>query len=166
VRQWTELLFTRRGPALADEQRANLDAMSGYFRALADRKRVTPGDDLISFLVRAEDADDRLNDTELLLMIFIANVADHTTTVNQIGNGVVALLGSRRADLSPHRAGRGESQRRHRRPRGAGDGQSVSPPLIATRPASLTPTASMSPARTPTATSPSARAFTPTSTHC
>src|SRR5215204_2313613 len=34
VRQWTELLFTRRGPNLTDEQRANLDAMSGYFRSL------------------------------------------------------------------------------------------------------------------------------------
>ena len=92
VRQWTELLFTRRGPTLTDEQQANLDAMSGYFRALADRKRVEPGDDLISFLVQAEDEDDRLDDTELLSMIFIVYVAGHITTVNLIGNGVVALL--------------------------------------------------------------------------
>src|SRR5918995_6499587 len=92
VRQWTALLFTRRGPALTDEQRANLDAMSGYFRALADRKRVEPGDDLITFLVEAEDKDDRLDDTELLSMIFIIYVAGHITTVNLIGNGVVALL--------------------------------------------------------------------------
>ena len=92
VRQWTELLFTRRGPTLTDEQRANLDAMSGYFRALADRKRAEPADDLITFLVQAEDEEDRLDDTELLSMIFIVYVAGHITTVNLIGNGVVALL--------------------------------------------------------------------------
>jgi cytochrome P450 len=92
VRQWTELLFTRRGPSLTDEQRANLEAMSGYFRALADRKRAEPADDLITFLVQAEDEDDRLDDTELLSMIFIVYVAGHITTVNLIGNGVVALL--------------------------------------------------------------------------
>jgi cytochrome P450 len=92
VRQWTELLFTRRGPTLSDEQRANLDAMSGYFRALADHKRVEPGDDLITFLVQAEDEGNRLDNTELLSMIFIVYVAGHITTVNLIGNGVVALL--------------------------------------------------------------------------
>src|SRR5215203_4994231 len=78
VRKWTELLFTRRGPALTDEQQANLDAMSGYFRALADRKRVEPGDDLISFLVQAEGEVDRLDDTELLSMIFIVYAAEQT----------------------------------------------------------------------------------------
>ena len=59
---------------------------------LADRKRVEPEDDLITFLVQAEDEDDRLDDTELLSMIFIVYVAGHITTVNLIGNGVVALL--------------------------------------------------------------------------
>jgi cytochrome P450 len=92
VRQWTELLFARRGPALTEEQRANLNAFSGYLRELADRKRIDPAEDLISFLVRAEDEGDRLDDAELLSMIFIVYVAGHITTVNLIGNGVVALL--------------------------------------------------------------------------
>ena len=77
---------------MTSEQRANLEAMSGYFRALADRKRAEPADDLITFLVQAEDEDDRLDDIELLSMIFILYVAGHITTVNLIGNGVVALL--------------------------------------------------------------------------
>ena len=92
VRQWSEHLFTRRGPTLTDEQRANLNAMSDYFRALAGRKRSAPADDLITFLVRAEEDGDRLDDDELLSMIFIVYVAGHITTVNLIGNGVAALL--------------------------------------------------------------------------
>jgi cytochrome P450 len=92
VRRWSELLFVRRGPTLSDEQRANLDAMSDYFRQLARRRRGEPGEDLISFLVRAEEDGDRLDEDELLSMIFIIYVAGHITTVNLIGNGVVALL--------------------------------------------------------------------------
>jgi cytochrome P450 len=66
--------------------------MSDYFRQLARRRRGEPGADLISFLVRAEEDGDRLDEDELLSMIFIIYVAGHITTVNLIGNGVVALL--------------------------------------------------------------------------
>ena len=92
VRQWTELLFARRGPALTEEQRDNLNAFSDYLRGLADRKRAEPVDDLISFLVQAEEDGDRLDDDELLSMIFIIYVAGHITTVSLIGNGIVALM--------------------------------------------------------------------------
>ncbi|MFN8593541.1 MAG: cytochrome P450 [Thermomicrobiales bacterium] len=92
IRQWTELLFTRRGPTLTEEQRVNLHAISEYFKDLATRKRAEPAEDLISFLVQAEDDGDRLDDQELLSMIFIIYVAGHITTVNLIGNGIVALL--------------------------------------------------------------------------
>jgi cytochrome P450 PksS len=63
-----------------------------YVRRLVRMKRAAPGDDLLSELVRAEDAGDRLSEDELVAMVFLLLVAGHETTVNLIGNGTLALL--------------------------------------------------------------------------
>jgi len=55
-------------------------------------RQAEPRDDLLSALVQAREAGDRLSDDELLSMILLLLVAGHETTVNLIGNGVVALL--------------------------------------------------------------------------
>jgi cytochrome P450 len=57
-----------------------------------EEKRKNPKDDLISGLVRAEEAGDMLSEDELLGMVFLLLVAGHETTVNLIGNGMLALL--------------------------------------------------------------------------
>jgi len=61
-----------------------------YLRELADAKRQSPGDDLVSVLVAA--GDDALTAQELLSSLFQPVVAGHHTTASLIGNGVVALL--------------------------------------------------------------------------
>lgn len=71
---------------------ARLLAFVRYVRTLIAEKRETPGDDLVSLLVQAEEAGDRLTEQELIGMIFILIVAGHETTVNLIGNGLLALL--------------------------------------------------------------------------
>jgi cytochrome P450 PksS len=63
-----------------------------FFRELVKLRREQPGDDLTSALVRAEEAGDRLNEEELISMIFLLLFAGHETTVNLIGNGTLALL--------------------------------------------------------------------------
>jgi len=63
-----------------------------YIRSLLKGRRAKLGDDLISALVRVEEAGDRLSEDELLAMIVLLLVAGHETTVNLIGNGVLALL--------------------------------------------------------------------------
>lgn len=63
-----------------------------YFHQLFDQRRATPGDDLLSALVQAEESGDRLDQQELISMVFLLLVAGHETTVNLIGNGVLALL--------------------------------------------------------------------------
>jgi cytochrome P450 PksS len=63
-----------------------------YIRGLIRWRQADPGDDLVSALVQARDADDRLSEDELLSLIFVLLVAGHETTVNLIGNGVLALL--------------------------------------------------------------------------
>jgi cytochrome P450 len=63
-----------------------------YIRMLVKARRANPEDDLVTALVRAEEAGDRLGEDELLAMIFLLLVAGHETTVNLIGNGMLALL--------------------------------------------------------------------------
>ena len=43
-------------------------------------------------LVQAEEAGERLSEDELVAMVFLLLVAGHETTVNLIGNGMLALL--------------------------------------------------------------------------
>jgi pimeloyl-[acyl-carrier protein] synthase len=51
-----------------------------------------PRADLISALVAAEEAGDRLGADELLFTVVLLLVAGHETTMNLIGNGLLALL--------------------------------------------------------------------------
>src|SRR5918998_1457337 len=67
-------------------------AFMRYLRKLIDRRRVDPRDDLITALVRAEEAGDKLSEDELMAMAFLLLVAGHETTVNLISSGVLTLL--------------------------------------------------------------------------
>ncbi len=63
-----------------------------YVRRLIRARRTAPRDDLISALAQAEEAGQRLNEDELVAMVVLLLVAGHETTVNLIGNGMLALL--------------------------------------------------------------------------
>ncbi|GAQ54123.1 cytochrome P450 family protein [Streptomyces acidiscabies] len=73
--------------------------------ALIARKREEPGDDMTTELIRMRDEDgDRLSDEELLYTLLLVIGAGFETTVNLIGNAVVALL-RRPEQLAAVRAG-------------------------------------------------------------
>jgi cytochrome P450 PksS len=63
-----------------------------YLRQFFKLRRRDPHDDLVSALIKAEESGDRLNEDELLAMVFLLLIAGHETTVNLIGNGTLALL--------------------------------------------------------------------------
>lgn len=63
-----------------------------YIKRLLIEKRKHPNLDLISGLVQAEENGDVLSETELVSTIFLLIFAGHETTVNLIGNGMLALL--------------------------------------------------------------------------
>ena len=63
-----------------------------YLRRFFERRRRDPRDDLASALIQAEEAGDKLSEDELLAMVFLLLIAGHETTVNLIGNGMLALL--------------------------------------------------------------------------
>jgi cytochrome P450 len=79
-------------PELIERGRRATTEMAGYFRALAEGRRRRPGEDLLSGLVAAEEAGDRLSEEELLATCILLYVAGHETTVNLVGNGLLALL--------------------------------------------------------------------------
>ncbi|MGI8917361.1 MAG: cytochrome P450 family protein [Pyrinomonadaceae bacterium] len=63
-----------------------------YLRQFFKLRRRDPRDDLATALIQAEDAGDKLSEDELLAMVFLLLIAGHETTVNLIGNGMLALL--------------------------------------------------------------------------
>jgi cytochrome P450 len=67
-------------------------ALSRYFGELIKRRRQQPQDDLVSALVLARDAQDKLTETELLGMCMLLLVAGHTTTASLLGTGLLTLL--------------------------------------------------------------------------
>ncbi|MET9023685.1 cytochrome P450 [Actinopolymorpha sp. NPDC004070] len=75
-----------------DVERTMSAAIAGYLRELVAAKRAQPGEDLLTALVQARDDNDRLDEYELIAMAFLLLLAGHETTVNLIGNGILALL--------------------------------------------------------------------------
>ncbi|MEZ4676890.1 MAG: cytochrome P450 [Caldilineaceae bacterium] len=63
-----------------------------YLGTLFAERRRQPQPDLITALLQAEEAGDRLSEEELYAMVVLLIVAGHETTVNLIGNGTLALL--------------------------------------------------------------------------
>jgi cytochrome P450 len=62
-----------------------------YFHQLFELRRKQPGDDLTTQLVQAEEDGHKLTNEELTANIILLFGAGHETTVNLIGNGLLAL---------------------------------------------------------------------------
>src|SRR5438105_11377517 len=62
-----------------------------YFQQLFELRRKNPGDDLTTQLVQAEEDGSKLSNEELTANIILLFGAGHETTVNLIGNGLLAL---------------------------------------------------------------------------
>jgi cytochrome P450 len=74
-----------------DLQNASNLAMAEYFQRLFELRRRDPGDDLTTHLVQAEENGNKLTNEELTANIILLFGAGHETTVNLIGNGLLAL---------------------------------------------------------------------------
>ena len=74
-----------------EEQNADNLAMAAYFQRLFELRRREPGNDLTTHLVQAEEGGNKLTNEELTANIILLFGAGHETTVNLIGNGLLAL---------------------------------------------------------------------------
>src|SRR5438445_4811445 len=68
-------------------------SLATYFDELITARRRNLFDDLLSALIRAEEAGDRLSGSELLSQAIGLLIAGFETTIGLIGNGVRALVG-------------------------------------------------------------------------
>jgi cytochrome P450 len=97
VRGWSHTLTKTLDPILSPEEvQAALVAannMQAHVLDVLAWKRDHPADDLLTGLLAAEDEGDRLSEVELLDQVLLLYVAGHETTVNLIGNAILALLG-------------------------------------------------------------------------
>lgn len=91
-----------QSPERAASVQERIDSVLG---ALISCRREDPGDDLTTELIRVRDEDgDRLSDEELVHTLLLVVGAGFETTVNLIGNAVVALL-THPAQLAAVRSG-------------------------------------------------------------
>lgn len=89
-REWTRLVVIQ-SPSYEASQMAAMEFIQFINEQIDERQRA-PKDDILSELVYAEEAGDKLDRVELLSMVFLLLVAGHETTVNLIANGTLALM--------------------------------------------------------------------------
>lgn len=96
LRTWSGALVKTFDPIITvDEVKAALSASDNMFDYLTEIiawKREHPGDDLLTAMIAAEEDGDRLTEDELISTTALLFIAGHETTVNLIGNGMLALL--------------------------------------------------------------------------
>ncbi|MCX7890393.1 MAG: cytochrome P450 [Rhodobacteraceae bacterium] len=71
---------------------AATEAFVAFMRAHVEARRARPADDLITQLIAAEEAGERLTTDELISTCILLLNAGHEATVHGLGNGVKALL--------------------------------------------------------------------------
>lgn len=80
-----------RTPAIDAVIVESREALRQYLADLLEERRRRPGDDLLSALAAVEADGERISPQQILALAQLLLVAGHETTVNLIGNGVLAL---------------------------------------------------------------------------
>jgi cytochrome P450 len=86
------MYMARRDRAVEDHAVAAVTAFSSYMRELIRERTKSPGDDLLSELIRAKDEGGKLSEDELVTTAILLLNAGHEATVHSIGNGIKALI--------------------------------------------------------------------------
>ncbi|KKO52548.1 cytochrome P450 family protein [Paenibacillus sp. DMB20] len=91
-RVWSNSIIGASNQETDEEVYRHMNEFLQYLKDWFAQVRQNPGDDMISQLVIAEEQGDRLTEQELYGVVTLMIIAGHETTVNLIGNGVLALL--------------------------------------------------------------------------
>jgi pimeloyl-[acyl-carrier protein] synthase len=93
---WSHRIARTLEPATsaADDQDAvqTAYALDDYFRGIIEEQRAAPQPGLISALIAGENSGDTPNPNEFFMMLRLLLVAGQETTIDLIGNGLLALL--------------------------------------------------------------------------
>jgi cytochrome P450 len=90
--RWASGLNAERTPIAIVSGLWGLSRLLDYVRREIKRQSQRPRGGLISDLIEAEEAGDRLSEDELVAMIFLLLAAGHHTTLHQIAGSVLILL--------------------------------------------------------------------------
>ena len=82
----------QRTPQIEADAMAATKAFSAFIRDYIGHKRKNPANDLISTLIAANEAGDKLTEDELITTCILLLNAGHGATVHTLGNGVKTLL--------------------------------------------------------------------------
>ncbi|NRD79986.1 cytochrome P450 [Bacillus sp. BRMEA1] len=91
-RVWSNAITTVSNGDNASKFQETIKEFIQYLEKIIEKRKKNPSDDIISGLVIAEENGDMLSHKELLSTLFLLIIAGHETTVNLIGNGMLALL--------------------------------------------------------------------------
>ncbi len=95
-KRWSEEILwgydPQRDRATQTRLREAYIGMAAVFRQALEDRRVNPGDDLISALVQAREADASLSELQIISLCTQLMVAGNVTTTDLMGNGLFALL--------------------------------------------------------------------------
>ncbi len=86
------MYMARRTPEAEARAIAATESFVAFLRDYIGQRRKTPADDLITHLIAAEEAGEKLTTDELISTCILLLNAGHEATVHSIGNGVRALL--------------------------------------------------------------------------
>ena len=90
--KWSNAVVSLSSPSPTLRVIPNVWMFLRYLRRFFETRRRDPQNDLATALITAEKAGDKLSRDELLAMVFLLLIAGHETTVNLIGNGMLALF--------------------------------------------------------------------------
>ena len=86
------MYMAHRSRAAEDSAATAARDFADFLRGYIDQRRAAPADDLITHLIAAEEAGDKLSTDELISTCILLLNAGHEATVHTIGNGVKTLL--------------------------------------------------------------------------
>ena len=84
-------IFSDRVPEYADEIMDASEEIDAYVLDLIEQRRGDPRDDLLSDLIAAEEAGEKLSPTELVMMVEAVILAGTDTTRNQLGCAIATF---------------------------------------------------------------------------
>ena len=96
LRSWSQLITASLEPTASDDELAASDAavdlLVPYLTEIIEHRRKHLADDMLSSLILVEESGERMTTAELMAFVVLLYIAGHETTVNLVGNGMLALL--------------------------------------------------------------------------
>lgn len=96
LREWSQVITNSLEPSASDEELtasdAAIDLLVPYLTEVIEHRRRHLGDDMLSSLITVEESGDQMTTEELMAFVVLLYIAGHETTVNLIGNAMLALI--------------------------------------------------------------------------